>query len=259
VASLVLAASGVWSARRPAAVKRVRVPLTKLRRELDGYIIAQISDVHVGPTIGRTFVEDLVRRMNAMGADMIAITGDLVDGSVAELGPIVAPLAGLVAKDGVFFVTGNHEYYSGAREWCSFLESIGIRVLRNQRAALREGLLVIGVDDWSARRFGERGADLRRALEGRDESSAVVLLAHQPKAVVEAEELGVDLQLSGHTHGGQLVPWNFLVKLQQPYVSGLHAHGRTLIYVSNGTGYWGPPMRVGAPAEITRIELVSAI
>jgi predicted MPP superfamily phosphohydrolase len=254
-AALVLAGSGVLSVLRPAAIKRVRVPLRRLSPKLDGYTIAQISDVHVGPTIGRAFVESLVARVNAIGADMIAITGDLVDGSVAELGALVAPLGGLRAKDGVYFVTGNHEYYSGASEWCAFLESIGIRVLRNERAPLREGLEVAGVDDWSARRFGGSGADLERALGGRDESNAVVLLAHQPKAIEEAERLGVDLQLSGHTHGGQLVPWNFLVKLQQPYVSGLHAHGRTQIYVSNGTGYWGPPMRVGAPAEITRIEL----
>jgi predicted MPP superfamily phosphohydrolase len=191
---------------------------------------------------------------------MVVITGDLVDGSVAELEPHVEPLKRLRAKDGVYFVTGNHEYYSGANAWIAHLESLGIRVLRNERVPIRgeHGFDLAGVDDWTAHQFGgEHGMNLEKALSGRDPDRAVVLLAHQPKAIVEAGARGVDLQLSGHTHGGQLFPFNFLVGLQQPYVAGLHDHGATKIYVSRGTGYWGPPMRVGAPAEITRIELAS--
>lgn len=257
VGATAIAGIGMAEARRQVKVKTVRVPLSKLPAALSGYTIVQISDVHVGPTIGRTFVEELVAKVNALEPDLVAITGDLVDGSVAHLGSLVAPLAKLRARDGVYFVTGNHEYYSGADEWIAFLRSLGIRVLRNERVSIRgpSGFDLAGVDDWEARYFGH-GADLPRALSGRDPSRLVVLLAHQPRAVEEASRLGVDLQLSGHTHGGQMFPFNYLVRLQQPYVAGLHTHGRTKIYVSTGTGYWGPPMRVGIPAEIARIELV---
>jgi len=248
---------GLAAVLRRVGVKPVRVPLAKLPKALSGYTIVQISDVHVGPTIGRAFIDEIVRTTNALAPDVIAITGDLVDGSVAELGPLVEPLKGLRAKDGVFFVTGNHEYYSGVDAWIAHLRSLGIRVLRNERVPLREGLDLAGVDDTSARSFGHgHGQDVPRAMEGRDESRAIVLLAHQPKAVRDACQHGVDLQLSGHTHGGQIWPWGYAVRLDQPHVAGLHDHEGTAIYVSRGTGYWGPPMRIGAPAEITRIELV---
>jgi predicted MPP superfamily phosphohydrolase len=247
---------------RSVAVQRVVVSLPKLPPALSGYTIVQLTDVHVGPTIGRAFVEEIVRKANAASPDLIVITGDLVDGSVAQLGALTEPLRGLRAPDGVFFVTGNHEYYSGADEWVAELERLGIRVLRNARVGLRDadggGLDLAGVDDWTAASIlPHHGHDLPKALAGRDEARALVLLAHQPKSVVEAAERGVDLVLSGHTHGGQLFPFNYLVKLQQPFVAGLHRHEGTHIYVSRGTGYWGPPMRLGAPAEITRIELES--
>jgi predicted MPP superfamily phosphohydrolase len=170
----------------------------------------------------------------------------------------VAPLANLRAKDGVFFVTGNHEYYSGVDEWIAHLTSLGIRVLRNERVSIggSDGFDLAGVDDWGAASFGNgHGPNLSRALQGRDRGRVLILLAHQPKQIYEAAHADVDLQLSGHTHGGQMFPFNLLVRLQQPYVSGFHMHEGTGVYVSNGTGYWGPPMRVGAPAEITHIEL----
>jgi predicted MPP superfamily phosphohydrolase len=244
------------SGTRPVGVKEVKVALGKLPRVLDGYTIAQITDIHVGPTIGRAFIEEIVAKVNAVRPDLVAITGDLVDGSVAELGDFVRPLEKLRAKDGVFFVTGNHEYYSGANEWIRFLEALGIKVLANERVPIRGdvGFDLAGVHDYSAGRFGD-GPDLKKALLGRDPARALVLLAHQPKHILEAAELGVDLQLAGHTHGGQLWPWAYLVKLQQPYVAGLHLHGRAQIYVSSGTGYWGPPMRMLAPAEITKVVL----
>ncbi len=256
---------GGWSlfeGLRSVAVKRVLVPLAKLSRSLSGYTIVQMSDIHVGPTIGKAFVEQTVRKANAASPDLIVITGDLVEGSVAELGALCEPLRDLRAPDGVFFVTGNHEYYSGADEWIAHLESLGIRVLRNERVALRDGgaggIDLAGVDDWTAADIlPHHGHDLPKALAGRDESRALVLLAHQPKSVGEAAQRGVDLVLSGHTHGGQLFPFNYLVKLQQPFVAGLHSHDGTHIYVSRGTGYWGPPMRLAAPAEITRLELQS--
>jgi predicted MPP superfamily phosphohydrolase len=251
---------GVASALSPVAVSRVRVAIDRLGKAKSGYRIVQISDVHVGPTIGHDFIEEIVARINALDPDLIAITGDLVDGSVADLAEHVAPLAKLRAKDGVFFVTGNHEYYSGADAWIAHLGTkLGVRVLRNEHVRIggEDGFDLAGIDDASAHADGH-GADLRKALDGRDASRACVLLAHQPRGIDLADKLGVDLQLSGHTHGGQIVPWNFLVRLQQPFVAGLHKLARAQIYVSRGTGYWGPPMRVGAPAEITEIELVSA-
>jgi predicted MPP superfamily phosphohydrolase len=214
----------------------------------------------VGPTIGRSYVEDIVERVNALEPDLIAVTGDLVDGSLEQLGPLVEPIARLRAKDGVFFVTGNHEYYvPGLEQWLSFLREKGLRVLRNERVPIRgeRGFDLAGIDDLSAKAHGHgHGADLPRALQGREPDRAVILLAHQPRQVKDAVALGVDLQLSGHTHGGQLFPFTFLVHLFEPYLAGLFTLGATQLYVSRGTGYWGPPMRLGAPAEVTHIELV---
>jgi predicted MPP superfamily phosphohydrolase len=254
--SLVL--SALWFGRR-VIVRRVAVPLGKLPPGMHGTTIVQLSDVHVGPTIGRRFLSRVVDRVNALEPDVVAITGDLVDGSVPRLARHVAPLGRLRARHGVYFVTGNHEYYSGAEEWCTHLAALGVRVLRNERVRIGDGVDsydLAGVDDFAGRHFGKgHGADLGQALAGRDESREVVLLAHQPRAVVEAERAGVGLQISGHTHGGQIWPFNFFVRLQQPVTSGLRRFGRSLIYVSNGTGYWGPPMRLGSPAEITQLVL----
>jgi hypothetical protein len=258
VAAFGLGGVGMASALGKTAIARVRVPLAKLPAGMKPYTVVQVSDIHIGPTIGEAFIREMVAEVNALAPDAIVITGDLVDGSVAQLGPLAEPLRELRAKDGVFFVTGNHEYYSGVDEWLTFLRGLGIRVLRNERVAVGPFDLA-GVDDWTAHSFGHgHGADLPKALDGRDASRALVLLAHQPQAIVEAETLGVDLQLSGHTHGGQIFPWSYAVKLVTPYVAGLYQHKRAAIYVSRGTGYWGPPMRVGAPAEITHLELVPA-
>ncbi|MDB4946934.1 MAG: putative phosphoesterase [Labilithrix sp.] len=259
IAALVgFGASGAALAGGLAAVgvANVRVVLDKLARGASGYRIVQITDVHVGPTIGKEFIERIVAHVNALQPDLVAITGDLVDGSVAELREHVAPLAKLRARDGVFFVTGNHEYYSGVDAWLAHLGTLGIRVLRNERVALADFDLA-GIDDVSSHAPGH-GADLGKALAGRDPSRPCVLLAHQPKGIEHADALGVDLQLSGHTHGGQLFPWGLLVRLQQPFVAGLHRLTRAQLYVSKGTGYWGPPMRLGAPSEITVVELHAA-
>jgi predicted MPP superfamily phosphohydrolase len=259
VATIGLGATGLFEGLRRVRVKPIRVMLRRMRPTNAGYKIVQLSDVHVGPTIGRAFIEQIVAQTNALAPDLIVITGDLVDGTVTQLRDAVAPLAGLKARHGVFFVTGNHEYYSGVDEWLAHLPTLGIRVLRNERVVIGEGLDAFdlaGVDDWSARDHGHgHGADLERALAGRDRSRMLVLLAHQPKQIFEAAHATVDLQLSGHTHGGQMFPFGLLVKLQQPYVAGFHMHEGTALYVSCGTGYWGPPMRLGSPAEITQIEL----
>ncbi|MCC6873199.1 MAG: metallophosphoesterase [Sandaracinaceae bacterium] len=254
-----LSALGLATALSPVRIKRVRVAVNGLPSALHGLRIIQLTDIHVGPTIGRDFVQELVRKTNALRPDVVAITGDLVDGSVAELGAFVEPLRDLRARHGVFFVTGNHEYYSGADEWIAFLESLGVRVLRNERVTIEHdgaALDVAGVDDWEADQFGNgHGADLERALRDKNPDRKVLLLAHQPRQIVEAAAKGIALQLSGHTHGGQIFPFNYLVRLQQPFVAGLHRVQGTALYVSSGTGYWGPPMRLGIPAEITHLEL----
>jgi predicted MPP superfamily phosphohydrolase len=240
-------------------LRELSVPLGRLPRALDGMTVVQLTDLHVGPTIGRRFIEDLVARVNALRPDLVAITGDLVDGSVDELREAVAPLAGLRAPRGVYFVTGNHEYYSGVDAWIGELGRLGVRVLRNERVQIGESdasFDLAGIDDWNAHGMAPgHGPDLPRALDGRDPSRELVLLAHQPRAVHEAAVRGVGLQLSGHTHGGQIWPWGLAVRLQQPYVVGLSREGGTQIYVSPGTGYWGPPMRLGTRGEITRIVL----
>jgi hypothetical protein len=231
-----------------------------LPESLGGTTIAQISDLHVGVTIGRDYVEDVVRRVNALEPDIIAITGDLVDGDATHLRQPIAPIAELKARHGVFFVTGNHEYYSGVEVWLKHLKAMGIRVLRNECETIGTGeasFCLAGVDDSSVRAFAEgHGADVGRALRGVDPDQEIVLLAHQPREIFAAAEHGVGLQLSGHTHGGQMWPFTWFVHLIQPYVAGLARHGSTQIYVSSGTGHWGPPMRLGTTSEITLIELL---
>jgi predicted MPP superfamily phosphohydrolase len=257
--SALLGVGGVVNVVRGFDVRRVRVPLARLPKVASGYVIVQLTDMHVGPTIGRDFVASVVRETNALAPDMVVITGDLVDGTVEQLRDLVAPLRDLRAPDGVFFVTGNHEYYSGADAWIAHLKTLGIRVLRNERVAIRNAFDLAGVDDARAAGMAPgHGQNVPQALAGRDPSRAVVLLAHQPKALKDAVAADVDLQLSGHVHGGQMVPFNWLARLDQPIIAGLHLVEKTWVYVSTGTGYWGPPKRVGSGAELPRIELVEA-
>lgn len=259
VSAAALTAVSVRAGLGEVEVAEVNVKLEKLPKALDGLTLVQLTDVHVGPTIGRKFIEAIVEKTNRARPDAVVITGDLVDGSPEELLEHLRPLSKLSARHGLYFVTGNHEYYSGAVRWVEVLGKLGIRVLRNERVWIGDTarLALAGVDDASAARMGVgHGADLSKALAGCSEDAEVVLLAHQPKAVIEASTRDVGLVLSGHTHGGQIFPWGAFVGLTQPYVAGLHAHGeRTQIYVSKGTGYWGPPMRLLAPSEITKIVL----
>ena len=251
------------SALSEPEVHEVPVKLARLPGALSGLSIAQITDLHVGPTIGERDVRRVVEVTNALRPDVIAITGDLVDGSVAALGPAIASLARLQARHGVFFVTGNHEYYSGASEWVAHLRRLGIRVLRNERVEIGDrgaSLDLAGIDDWRSSGLAPgHGPNLARALDGRDPERSLVLLAHQPKGVDEAVGGGVELQISGHTHGGQIFPFNFVAGIAYPYLRGLYrgvgpgAAGQ--VFVSRGTGYWGPPMRLGSPPEISHIVL----
>jgi uncharacterized protein len=263
LAGIAITLLGFLNARRTARVVTVRIPLRGLPPALDGFTIAQISDIHVGPTIKHRYLERIVESVNRLKPDLVAITGDLVDGSVAELASQVEPLRRLVSKYGSFFVTGNHEYYSGVDAWVTELRRLGIRVLHNEHVVIeRNGakLVIAGVPDFGGGHFHEsHRSDPQQALAGAPaDAAARILLAHQPRSAPAAARAGFDLQLSGHTHGGQFLPWNFLVKLQQPFTAGLHKVEQLWVYVSRGTGYWGPPKRFGAPSEITQLELVTA-
>jgi len=261
-ATFAITAVGYGMARRVARIVDVEVPVEGLPAQLEGFTIAQISDLHVGPTIKRPFVEKVVERVNRLGADMVAITGDLVDGTVRELAHHTEPLARLESRHGTYVVTGNHEYYSGAHSWIRELDRLGARVLMNEHVVLEhEGaaIAVAGVTDWSAHHFDpSHRSDPHAAARGAPEGATKVLLAHQPRSARHAADAGYHLQLSGHTHGGQFWPWNLFVPLQQPITAGLERIGAMWIYVSRGTGYWGPPMRFGIPSEITRIRLIRA-
>ncbi|UFQ17599.1 MULTISPECIES: metallophosphoesterase [Streptomyces] len=246
---------GAYGVLRGPRVKRVTVPLAKLPRGAHGFRIAVVSDVHLGPILGRGFTQRVVDTVNATQPDLIAVVGDLVDGSVEDLGPAAAPLAGLRSRHGAYFVTGNHEYFSGAEQWVDHVRELGLRPLRNARTEL-PGFDLAGVDDVAGEDEGE-GPDFAKALGDRDRSRASVLLAHQPVVIHDAVEHGVDLQLSGHTHGGQLWPGNLVADLANPTLAGLERYGDTQLYVSRGAGAWGPPVRVGAPSDITVVELAS--
>ncbi len=255
--------AGLVIARRRPQVVDVDIPVTGLPEALHGFSIAQISDVHVGPTIKRGFVEGIVALVNGLKTDLIAVTGDLVDGSVQQLSPHTAPLAGLAARHGVYFVTGNHEYYSGERAWTAEIRRLGLRVLKNEHVVLNHNgalLVLAGVTDLSAHHFDAgQQSDPAAALRGSPaHAGAKILLAHQPNSAAGAEGAGFDVQISGHTHGGQFWPWNFFVRFFQPFTGGLYRLKNLWVYVSRGTGYWGPPNRFGVPSEITRIRLVSA-
>jgi len=247
-----LSAAGVHSAIDGVQIKDVEVKLRGLPPALAGFRLVQISDVHVGPLLRRDWVAHVVEQIRALAPDLVAITGDLVDGRVHEIREHVAPLSTLQVKHGVFFVTGNHEYYSGVEEWYAHLPTLGVRPLRNERVQIAPGLELAGIEDPTG------DPDLGAALRGRDSSQALVLLAHQPRQFAEAARRGVPLTLSGHTHGGQIWPFSWLVALAQPYLAGLHRRGDSQLYVSRGTGFWGPPMRVFAPPEITLLRLQPA-
>lgn len=259
VLSSILAVWGFWEARRIPRIRHIDIPLPDLPRALWDFRIVQLTDVHIGPTIRRQFLTRVVDEVNELQADAVAITGDLVDGSVASLGSQVEALRELKSRHGTFFVTGNHEYYAGAPAWVEALRKWDIDVLENEHRVLDhdgESLVVAGVCDFNAGDFvPEHASDPHKAAAGSPERAPKILLAHQPRSATKAVEAGFDVQLSGHTHGGQFVPWNLFVPLQQPVVAGLHRMGSMWLYTSRGTGHWGPPLRLLAPSEITVLRL----
>ena len=265
-----MTALGALSARSRAAIVDVVVPVKDLPAALEGFTIAQITDIHVGPTIKKGYIEEIVKAVNSIDADIVAVTGDVVDGSVEDLAEHTAPLGQLKGKHGVFFCTGNHEYYSGADAWCAEFARLGMKPLMNEHVVVdvagdkgAGSIVVAGVTDFNAASvLPAHKSDAAKAIAGAPPDAFKLLLAHQPRSCADAADAGFDLQLSGHTHGGQFFPWIFFVRLQQPFNAGLDVwQGATRamqVYTSRGTGYWGPPVRVGAPSEITRLRLVRA-
>ncbi|MFI6552955.1 metallophosphoesterase [Streptomyces griseus] len=254
-AGLATVGYGTYGVLRGPSVRRITVPLAKLPRAAHGFRIAVVSDIHIGPILGRAHTRRIVDTINRTSPDLVAVVGDLVDGSVADLGSAAEPLAALRARHGSFFVTGNHEYFSGAEQWVDHVRELGLHPLENARVEI-EGFDLAGVNDVAGETEGQ-GPDFVKALGDRDRDRAAVLLAHQPVVIHDAVEHGVDLQLSGHTHGGQLWPGNLLAELANPTVAGLERYGDTQLFVSRGAGAWGPPVRVGAPSDITVVELAS--
>ncbi|RFU44170.1 metallophosphoesterase [Paraburkholderia sp. DHOC27] len=252
---------GLINARRRARVVTIEIPIDDLPRALEGFTIVQISDIHVGPTIKRRYVDAIVDAVNRLKPDLIAVTGDVVDGSVPQLSAHTQPLARLSARHGAYLVTGNHEYYAGADAWIEEFRRLGLHVLLNEHVVVEHDgarAVIAGVTDFSGGHFDPaHRSDPVAALHGAPGDVLIkVLLAHQPRSAEAAAEAGFTLQLSGHTHGGQFFPWNFFVRLQQPFTAGLARLNGLWVYTSRGTGYWGPPKRLGAPSEITRLRLM---
>jgi hypothetical protein len=256
---LLAVVQGVRGALRIPRVRRVEIEIARWPKQLDGFRIAQISDIHIGPVLDRRFAAGLTARVNGLDADLVAVTGDLVDGDVERLHDDVEPFGELRGKHGVFFITGNHDVYSGDVAWVERVRELGMQPLRNARVRIggEEGFDLAGVDDHRGDWRTSSSEDLEAALEGRDSTRALVLLAHDPATFKRASLRDVDLQISGHTHGGQMWPFHGLVRLSTPWVQGLHRVGDSQIWVSRGSGFWGPPMRLFAPAEVSEIVIRS--
>lgn len=260
-----IGATGMRAALWDITTPEINVTLPRLPRALDGLSIALLTDIHIGPLLDGRFLRHLVEKTNRLKPDLVAIGGDLVDGSVAQIGQHVAELRHLQSRYGTFFVTGNHEYYSGAGPWVEFLRRLGVRVLSNSSQSIGDSSAagasfdLVGLPDLHAARAGAEEPEIAKAIAGRDPERELIVLAHQPAQIQQAAIASAGLQLSGHTHGGQLFPFGGLTALVQPYLAGLYRHkgSNTQIYVSRGSGFWGPPMRVLAPAEIALIRLSS--
>lgn len=255
-----LTAYGVYEARRKPEIVSLDIPIASLPKEFDGFKIVQITDIHAGLTIKRDWIETVVEEVNKLSPDLLAFTGDLADGSVHHLRNDVAPLAELAAPFGKFFVTGNHEYYSGVEQWVHHVRDLGYDVLLNEHRIIAKNgssIVLAGVTDYSGGGFMKsHTSDPHKALTDAPTDTTRILLAHQPRSLYQTNGLDLDLVLTGHTHGGQFFPWNLVATIGQPFIKGLNKWGeKTWTYVSKGTGYWGPPVRVGARSEITVLTL----
>ena len=252
-------AYGFYNARKGPKVIKENIFLKNLPPEFENYKIAQISDLHVGPTIKRPYVEKVFDTISNVNPDMLAVTGDLVDGSVENLRSDLEPFKDMIAKDGTFFVTGNHEYYSGVDRWLDETDRLGLTNLINSNTMIERQeskICIAGITDFRAHQIKKsHRSNPKDALNNVPNNVPKIVLAHQPNSIFSVHDSGADLQVSGHTHGGQFVPFNFPTKLANTYLAGLYDHDGTQIYVNRGTGYWGPPLRLGIPSEITQLTL----
>ena len=253
---------GIYQARKTPGLVQLDIPLAKLPQEFDGFRIVQICDVHAGLTVNRDWIESVVREVQKQNGDLIAFVGDMVDGSVPALEKTVAPLADLHAPFGKFFTTGNHEYYSGAEQWIKHAGVLGFDVLVNEHRKMQKNgssIILAGVTDYTAGQFiKDQASDPNKALEQAPNDDVKILMAHQPRSLYQFGDLRVDFTMNGHTHGGQFIPWNLLATIGQPFIKGLHQWKEGSVYVSKGTGYWGPPVRLGARSEVTVFTLKKA-
>lgn len=256
----ITATAGWLQARSGPRVDHIEIPFPNLCSELRNLRIVQISDLHIGPTIRRRYVENVVNKVKALSPDIIVFTGDLADGSPEILKNELAPLGELKAPHGVFFATGNHDYYSGALDWIATLEGFGFHCLINEHRLLPIGnakLMIAGITDPTGPLFlSDHRSNISQAASCSEQSDLKILLAHRPNACVAASKAGFDLQLSGHTHAGQFVPFHLLVRLAHRFYRGLGRFDQLWVYVNRGTGYWGPPQRFLIPAEISEITLI---
>ncbi|MFA6541386.1 MAG: metallophosphoesterase [Bacteroidota bacterium] len=261
-ASALATSYGIYEARKAPGIVPVDIPIQRLPHAFDGFRIVQISDIHAGLTVDRKWIETVVEEVQKLSPDLIAFTGDMADGSVAKLESTVAPLGELTAPYGKFFTTGNHEYYSGAPEWIKHAGVLGYDVLMNEHRAIEKNgakIILAGVTDYSAGQFfADQASDPRKAIEQAPNDMVKILMAHQPRTLYQTNGLEYDFVMNGHTHGGQFFPWNYLATFGQPFIKGLHRWDKSLVYVSKGTGYWGPPVRLGARSEITVLTLRKA-
>lgn len=261
VTMLILALSymtkGFINGMKAPRIKEIDVAISGLHEELT---IVQITDVHIGKTLGKSFIDDIVKQINTLDADIVVITGDLVDMPVEQIGDKLDALRDIQSRLGVYFVPGNHEYFYGVHKIMEFVEFLGVNVLSNRSMVINNTLNLAGVTDMMGKRFDFLPPDLKSALLHVNPKLPTILLSHQPKIVTEMKDEKIDLIVSGHTHGGQIFPFGLLVLLDQPYLSGLYQHSaQTQVFVSNGAGYWGPAVRIMAPSEIVKINLKTKV
>ncbi len=257
--SAIFFAYGYWNAVRGPRVVSVAIPIDDLPQELDGYSILQLSDLHVGPAVNASYVQKVVNMTLDFKADVIVMTGDMVDGDYHRYKSFVETFASLIKALPVLYVAGNHEYYKDGELWLEHLRQMGIKTLLNQNISMPfkgKTVLFAGITDPAAKMVDARmGPNISASLENAAPSDLKILLAHQPKIAPEATDL-FHLQLSGHTHGGQFFPWNFVIRLVQKFPKGLMKCGKMWVYVNVGTGFWGPRLRLGTRSEITHIRII---